>query len=54
MAVRLGREEGIFAGISSGATLFEALKLSEHVSNATIVVIICDRGDRYISTGIYG
>ena len=53
-AVRLGREEGIFAGISSGATLFEALKLSEHVSNATIVVIICDRGDRYISTGIYG
>lgn len=53
-AVRLGREEGIFAGISSGATLFEALKLSEQVENATIVVIICDRGDRYISTGIYG
>lgn len=53
-AVRLGREEGIFAGISSGATLFEALKLSEQVQNATIVVIICDRGDRYISTGIYG
>jgi len=53
-AVRLGREEGIFAGVSSGATLFEALKLSEQVENATIVVIICDRGDRYISTGIYG
>ena len=53
-AIRLGREEGIFAGISSGATLFEALKLSEQVENATIVVIICDRGDRYISTGIYG
>jgi len=53
-AVRLGREEGIFAGISSGATLFEALKLSQRVDNATIVVIICDRGDRYISTGIYG
>lgn len=53
-AVRLGREEGIFAGISSGATLFEALKLSEQVTDATIVVIICDRGDRYISTGIYG
>ena len=53
-AVRLGREEGIFAGISSGATLFEAIKLSEQVQNATIVVIICDRGDRYISTGIYG
>jgi cysteine synthase B len=53
-AVRLGREEGIFAGISSGATLFEAMKLSQQVENATIVVIICDRGDRYISTGIYG
>jgi len=53
MAVRLGREEGIFAGISSGATLYAALELSSKINNATIVIIICDRGDRYISTGIY-
>lgn len=53
MAVRLGREEGIFAGISSGATLHAAIELSSKINNATIVIIICDRGDRYISTGIY-
>ena len=53
MAVRLGREEGIFAGISSGATLYAALELSSKINNATIVIIICDCGDRYISTGIY-
>ena len=53
MAVRLGREEGIFAGISSGATLYADLELSSKINNATIVIIICDCGDRYISTGIY-
>jgi cysteine synthase B len=50
---RLAREEGIFAGISSGGALFAALELSKQVSNATIVSIVCDRGDRYLSTGIF-
>lgn len=53
MAVKLGREEGIFCGISSGGVLHCALELSRQVNNALIVCIICDRGDRYISTGIY-
>ena len=50
---RLAREEGIFAGISSGGALFAALALSKEVSNATIVSIVCDRGDRYLSTGVF-
>jgi cysteine synthase B len=49
----LAAEEGIFAGISSGGAVAAALKLSEQVDNATIVVIICDRGDRYLSTGVF-
>lgn len=49
----LAREEGIFAGISSGGALAAALKLSESVQNATIVSIVCDRGDRYLSTGVF-
>ena len=53
MAVRLGHEEGIFCGISSGGAVQAALTLSEQVQNAIIVTIICDRGDRYISTGIF-
>lgn len=53
MTVKLGREEGVFCGISSGGVLYSALKLSEQVQDALIVCIICDRGDRYISTGIY-
>ena len=53
MTVRLGHEEGIFCGISSGGALHAALTLSSQVQNATIVTIICDRGDRYISTGIF-
>ncbi|MEM8843477.1 MAG: cysteine synthase CysM [Pseudomonadota bacterium] len=53
MAVRLGKEEGVFCGVSSGGTLQCALNLSEQVENATIVSIICDRGDRYISTGLF-
>jgi cysteine synthase B len=50
---RLAREEGIFAGISSGGALFAALQLSKEVENAVIVSIICDRGDRYLSTGVF-
>jgi cysteine synthase B len=50
---RLAREEGIFAGISSGGALWAALKLSKEVENAVIVSIVCDRGDRYLSTGVF-
>jgi cysteine synthase B len=50
---RLAREEGIFAGISSGGALAAALKVSAEVENAVIVSIVCDRGDRYLSTGVY-
>jgi cysteine synthase B len=49
----LAAEEGIFAGVSSGGAISAALKLSQEVENAIIVVIICDRGDRYLSTGIF-
>ncbi|MEQ1635587.1 MAG: cysteine synthase CysM [Methylococcales bacterium] len=49
----LAREEGIFAGVSSGGSVFAALKLSATVSNAVIVAIVCDRGDRYLSTGLF-
>ncbi len=50
---QLARREGIFAGISSGGALCAALALSKEVSNATIVSIVCDRGDRYLSTGVF-
>lgn len=50
---RLAREEGIFCGISSGGAVAAALRLSQEVENATIAVIICDRGDRYVSTGVF-
>jgi cysteine synthase B len=50
---RLAREEGIFAGVSSGGALYAALQLSKEVKNAVIVSIVCDRGDRYLSTGIF-
>lgn len=49
----LASEEGIFAGISSGGAVAAALKLSETVDNATLVAIVCDRGDRYLSTGVF-
>ena len=49
----LATQEGIFAGVSSGGAVAAALKLSQEVENATIVAIICDRGDRYLSTGVY-
>lgn len=50
---RLAAEEGIFCGVSSGGAVAAALRLSAQVENATIVSIICDRGDRYISTGVF-
>lgn len=50
---RLAAEEGIFCGVSSGGAVAAALRLSQEVENATIVAIICDRGDRYISTGVF-
>jgi S-sulfo-L-cysteine synthase (O-acetyl-L-serine-dependent) len=50
---RLAREEGIFAGISSGGALWAALQVSQEVENAVIVSIVCDRGDRYLSTGVF-
>ena len=52
-ARRLAAEEGIFAGISSGGALYAALQLSQEVENAVIVSIVCDRGDRYLSTGVF-
>jgi cysteine synthase B len=53
MTRRMAREEGIFAGISSGGALVAALQLSQEVENAVIVSIVCDRGDRYLSTGVF-
>jgi cysteine synthase B len=53
MTRRLAREEGIFAGISSGGALAVALRIAAEVENATIVSIVCDRGDRYLSTGVF-
>jgi len=53
MTRRLAREEGLFCGISSGGATLAALRLSREVNNAVIVTIICDRGDRYLSTGVF-
>ena len=53
MTRRLAVEEGIFAGISSGGALAVALRIAGQVENATIVSIVCDRGDRYLSTGVF-
>ncbi|MCX4025488.1 cysteine synthase CysM [Endozoicomonas sp. SM1973] len=50
---RLAQEEGIFCGVSSGGAVAAALKIAQQVENATIVAIICDRGDRYLSTGVF-
>ena len=50
---QLAAKEGISAGISSGGGLYTALKLSQEVENAVIVTIVCDRGDRYLSTGVF-
>jgi cysteine synthase B len=53
MARRLAREEGLFAGISSGGAVAVALRVARELRNAVIVTIICDRGDRYLSTGVF-
>ena len=53
MTRRLAREEGIFAGISSGGALWAAMQVLREVENAVIVSIVCDRGDRYLSTGVF-
>ncbi len=53
MARRLAREEGLFCGISAAGACCVALKLAEQLENATIVFIVCDRGDRYLSTGVF-
>jgi len=53
MTRKLATEEGVFAGISSGGALYTALQLSKEVENAVIVSIVCDRGDRYLSTGVF-
>ena len=53
MSRRLAREEGIFAGISSGGALAAAMRVSSEVRDAVIVHIVCDRGDRYLSTGVF-
>ena len=53
MTRRLAREEGIFAGISSGGALHVAVRVSKELKNAVIVTIVCDRGDRYLSTGVF-
>ena len=53
MCRRLAREEGIFAGISSGGSLVVALRIASQVEHAVIVSVVCDRGDRYLSTGVF-
>lgn len=53
MMRRLAREEGIFCGVSSGGSVVGAMRVAEQVENAVIVCIICDRGDRYLSTGVF-
>ena len=53
MCRRLAREEGIFAGISAAGACWVALQIAKQVENATIVFIVCDRGDRYLSTGVF-
>jgi cysteine synthase B len=53
MTRRLAREEGIFAGISAAGACWVALQIAAQVENATIVFVVCDRGDRYLSTGVF-
>ena len=53
MARRLAREEGLFCGISAAGACWSALQIAQRVENATIVFVVCDRGDRYLSTGVF-
>jgi cysteine synthase B len=50
---RMAAEEGIFCGISAAGALVIALRIAQEVEDATIVFIVCDRGDRYLSTGVF-
>ena len=54
MMKRLAKEEGIFAGMSSGGAMTAAIQLAETLEEGIIVSIVCDRGDRYLSSGIFG
>jgi cysteine synthase B len=53
MCRRLAREEGIFGGISAAGACWVAMQIAQQVENATIAFIVCDRGDRYLSTGVF-
>jgi cysteine synthase B len=53
MARRLAREEGLFCGISAAGACWVALKIAEQLERATVVFVVCDRGDRYLSTGVF-
>ena len=53
MARRMAREEGLFAGVSAAGACWTALQIAQQAENATIVFIVCDRGDRYLSTGVF-
>jgi cysteine synthase B len=53
MTRRLAREEGLFCGVSAAGAAVIALRIAQQVQNATIVFIVCDRGDRYLSTGVF-
>jgi len=53
MTRRMAREEGLFAGVSSGGALHVAVRIAQALKNAVIVSIVCDRGDRYLSTGVF-
>jgi cysteine synthase B len=53
-ARRLAREEGVFGGVSSGGAVWAALQIANELEHGTIVVIVCDRGDRYLSSGLFG
>ncbi|MHB1951366.1 MAG: pyridoxal-phosphate dependent enzyme, partial [Acidiferrobacteraceae bacterium] len=53
MTRRLAAEEGIFCGVSSGGAISAALRLIQDIEQAVVVVIICDRGDRYLSSGVF-
>jgi cysteine synthase B len=53
MTRRLAREEGIFAGISSGGAVHVALRVAAELKNAVVITVICDRGDRYLTTGVF-
>ena len=53
MCRRLAREEGIFGGISAAGACWVAMQIAQQVENATIAFVVCDRGDRYLSTGVF-